>query len=69
METLSDMIQDEIRDAEKYARCALEHKEKDPEMAQMFYDLSLEEKEHMEKLFKMEKEKIEHMQAMYKGQP
>ena len=67
METLPDMIQDEIRDAEKYARCALEYKEKDPEMAQMFYDLSLEEKEHMEKLFKMEKEKIEHMQAMFNG--
>ena len=67
METLPDMIQDEIRDAEKYARCALEHKEKDPEMAKIFYDLSLEEKEHMEKLFRLEQEKIEHMQAMYKG--
>lgn len=66
METLSDMIQDEIRDAEKYARCALEHKEKDPEMAKIFYDLSLEEKEHMEKLFRLEQEKIEHIQAMYK---
>lgn len=67
METLPDMIQDEIRDAEKYARCALEHKEKNPEMAKIFYDLSLEEKEHMEKLFRLEQEKIEHMQAMYKG--
>lgn len=57
----------QIRDAEKYARCALEHKEKDPEMAKIFYDLSLEEKEHMEKLFRLEQEKIEHMQAMYKG--
>ena len=67
METLSDMIQDEIRDAEKYARCAMEHKETDPEMAKIFHELSMEEKEHMEKLFRLEQEKIEHMQAMYKG--
>ena len=65
IEALSDMIEDEIRDAEKYARCALEHKDEDPQLAQMFYELSLEEKGHMEKLFKMEKEKVEHLQAMF----
>ena len=36
-------------------------------MAKIFHELSMEEKEHMEKLFRLEQEKIENMQAMYKG--
>ena len=65
METLPDMIQDEIRDAEKYARCALNHKDEDPALAQLFHELSIEEAGHMEKLFKMEKEKVAALQAMF----
>lgn len=45
IEKLSKMIEDELQDAEKYARCALEYKETC--MGKLFYDLSGEEMRHM----------------------
>ena len=49
IEKLSRMIEEEIHDAEKYIRCALEYKEdKDMrDVAELFYRLSTEEMGHM----------------------
>ena len=47
---LSGMIKEEIHDAEKYAWCALNHKESDKALADTFYTLSNEELKHMEML-------------------
>ena len=45
--TLSDMIEDELDDAEKYIRCAMKHKEDNPKLADTFYKISTEEMVHM----------------------
>lgn len=47
IKVLSDKIEDEIRDAEEYARLALSCKEKDPASAELYYKLSNEEIGHM----------------------
>lgn len=47
IEKLSDMIEEEISDAEKYARCAILHKSDMPKLAELFFRLSNEEMNHM----------------------
>ena len=50
IQELSEMIEEEIADAGKYAKCALEHKEKNPSLADTFYKLLNEELGHMNAL-------------------
>lgn len=47
---LSKMIDEEIQDAEKYAKCAVKYKDEFPVLAKTFYDLSTDELRHMEML-------------------
>lgn len=49
---LSEHIEDELEDACTYIKLALEYKDTEPEVAQLFYKLSGEEMEHMEALHK-----------------
>ena len=47
---LSEMIKDEIADADKYANCALKHKDEDRALADTFYTLATQELQHMDLL-------------------
>lgn len=47
---LSRMIEEEIRDAEKYARCAIEYRESKPDLSRVFVQLAEQEMGHMQML-------------------
>ena len=53
IQKLSDMIEEELNDSEKYIRCAINHKEDHPTLANTFYKLSTEELNHMMMLHEM----------------
>lgn len=47
---LSEYIEDELHDADKYITKAMMVKSENPELAELFYQLSLEEMTHMTRL-------------------
>ena len=47
IEKLSDMIEEELCDAEKYIRCAMDKKTDYPALAATFHKLSVEEMNHV----------------------
>lgn len=58
IETLVDKIDEELEYACSYIELAHEYKDKDPELANLFYRLSNEEMTHMDMLHKQVKEII-----------
>lgn len=56
---LSEKIEDELQDAADYIDLAMRWKTEEPETADLFYELSVEEMGHMEKLHKEVTEIIE----------
>ena len=58
IECLSGKIEDELQDAEEYIEDAMKWKTEVPDVAELFYQLSLEEMGHMERLHKKVAEKI-----------
>ena len=56
---LSELIEEELDDACKYVDLAMKWRADEPDTAELFYQLSLAEMEHMEKLHKEVTELIE----------
>ena len=68
IEKLSAMVDEEIDDAMKYAKCALKYKDERPALAKTFYDLSGEEMRHMTMLH-AEVEAVIEKYRQEKGEP
>ena len=47
---LADMIDEELEGACSYVKCALKYQEERPNLAKVFYDLSVDEMDHVSKL-------------------
>lgn len=65
IDNLSEYIEDEIKDAGKYARCALKHKDETPELADLFYRLSGEEAEHARMLYDEAMKEVKELRDKY----
>ena len=68
IEKLSNYIEEEVKDAHKYAKCALEYKDDYSDLSKLFYVLSTEEMSHMDRLHKAVVELIEEHRRE-KGEP
>ena len=56
---LAEKIGDELQDADDYVELAMKWKQEQPDTAELFYELSVEEMGHMDKLHKEVTELIE----------
>lgn len=65
---LSEKIEDELKDAEKYIDLAMRWKNDEPDTAELFYELSTEEMGHMQKLHDEVAELIEEYRKEH-GEP
>lgn len=59
IQVLEDLISEEMEDSDKYMDLALEYKESWPELAKLFYDLSVSECGHRDNLHSMVVKKIQ----------
>lgn len=65
---LSELIEEELNDAEKYIDLAMQWRNEEPDTADLFYTLSTEEMGHMEKLHEEVSELIEEYRKEH-GEP
>ena len=65
---LSELIEDELSDSAKYIDLAMKWKQEEPDTADLFYELSVEEMGHMEKLHEEVTELIEEYRKEH-GEP
>lgn len=47
---LEELIEEEVSDVKKYAKLAVEYKDEHPALAQVFYNLSVQEESHQAEL-------------------
>jgi hypothetical protein len=65
---LEELIEEEIHDVKKYAKLAIEYKEDNPGLAQVFYNLSVQEDTHQANLHSEVVKIIEEHRRMH-GEP
>lgn len=65
---ISEKIEDELQDAQEYIDLAMRWKNEEPDTADLFYELSVEEMGHMEKLHKEVSDLIEEYRKEH-GEP
>lgn len=65
---LSELIDEELSDSQKYIDLAMKWKQDEPDTADLFYELSIEEMGHMEKLHQEVTELIEEYRKEH-GEP
>lgn len=68
IQKLSEMVDEEIGDAHKYAKCALKYKDTHPNLSKVFFDLSGAEMQHMTMLHTEVTKQIEKYRQE-KGEP
>lgn len=68
IQMLCEMVDDEIADAHKYAKCALKFKDTHPNLSKVFFDLSGAEMQHMTMLH-TEVTKLIEKYRQEKGEP
>lgn len=50
LKMMMNQMQDELKDAQKYINCAMEYKDKDKMLAEMYYNLSTQEMKHHDEI-------------------